>query len=215
MSAAAHPLEITVHRFALGSGREATAAWAAWTRAWPRHGLRQVVWRDKDVRPLLRTAFPDLAPAILAMRALIERVDMARLAIMYLHGGVYADLDMELLHFEWLRCVVRLGRIVLPFEADRLVGQSLLISPPREPFWPALASELVRAYNSSCYETANTGPDAITSVWNAWGCAPRHTRRVLLMRGFIDGRRPAPRLRHVANRRQPRAAGGRLRLPVP
>ena len=48
------------------------------------------------------------------MRTKIERVDMARLAIMYLHGGVYADLDQELLSAALLRCVVTLDRIVLP-----------------------------------------------------------------------------------------------------
>ena len=125
------------------------------------------------------------------MRTIVERVDMARLAIMYLHGGVYADLDMELRSAALLRCAVRLNRIILPYEVGRLIGQSILISPPNQLFWKQLAHRLVQDYNSSCYEPQNTGPDAITRVWNerCGGAAPRAGRPPLDVRGvlIVDG----------------------------
>jgi hypothetical protein len=178
---------IRVHRLAPRSGGQ----WAAWSHSWPQLGVRQTVWRDDDIPKLVRQAFPSLAAAILSMRAKIERVDMARLAIMYLHGGVYADLDQELLSPALLHCIVALNRIVLPFEVGRLIGQSILISPPRRPFWRQLATRLVRGYNGSCYEPMNTGPDAITRVWNEESCSPV-VRGVLLMDGLLDG----PVVRH-------------------
>ncbi|KAL1510571.1 hypothetical protein AB1Y20_006872 [Prymnesium parvum] len=181
---------IEVHRLAPAG---AARAWAAWTGSWPGHGLRQRVWHDEDVAPLVRRAFPSLAPRILALRSLVERLDIARLAIMYLHGGVYADLDMELRSAPLLRCAVRLRRVILPFEVGRLIGQSILISPPRQPFWRELSARLVRGYNKSCYEPMNTGPDAITRVWNEhYGiCGTSRSvaggADVLIVDGFTQG----------------------------
>ena len=231
---------IQVHRLAPRS----SDIWAAWSHTWPQRRLIQKVWRDEDIPRLINLAFPSLSKPILSMRATIERVDMARLAIMYLcvaisrcqpqaahpsylppvilhalappaspsrllhythpahvptrHGGVYADLDQELMSVHLLRCIVALDRIVLPFEVGRLIGQSIIISPPRRLFWRQLALALVRGYNASCYEPMNTGPDAITRLWNEHGCAPLAGRRrssvtglnthgVLLMDGLLDG----------------------------
>jgi hypothetical protein len=90
--------------------------------------------------------------------------------------------------------------VVSAAQLGRLVGQSILISPPNQPFWKQLAHRLVEDYNASCYETMNTGPDAITRIWNEQCsrdqavAAPRvpvrhalDTRGVLLMDGLIAG----------------------------
>merc|ERR1712078_485583 len=104
---------------------------------------------------IVKLAFPDLAPAIANMRTTIEVTDICRLALMYLHGGIYADLDQQLLDSSAMRKLVASGGVYLPFEKGRLVGQSILISPPGHPLWPALARAMVMQYDRNCYETQN------------------------------------------------------------
>lgn len=82
--------------------------------------------------------------------------------------------------------MLRSGLAFLPYEKGRLVGQSILISPPRHPLWARLATAMVDAYDSRCYETLNTGPDKLTSLWNAW-CGGDVMRGVVLHDGMIRG----------------------------
>lgn len=59
------------------------------------------------------------------------------------------------------------GAVILPFERDRLVGQSIMVSPTRRHvFWKRLIDWLVDTYDPHCYEPTNTGPDAVTTFWN-------------------------------------------------
>ena len=45
------------------------------------------------------------------------------------------------------------------------VGQHLMISPARHPFWVALIASLVTAYDPNCYEPSNTGPGGVTTAF--------------------------------------------------
>ena len=49
-------------------------------------------------------------------------------------------------------------------------GQSLLIAPPKHPFWLGLIGHLVARYDRRCYAPSNTGPDAVTNYVNQHIC---------------------------------------------
>lgn len=161
--------------------------WSAFLRTWRQPGVRVLRWRDADLQPLVRRAFPHLAARIGRMRTPIERVDMARYALLYLYGGVYADADVALLSLPMLRCAIRDAELTLPWEKERLIGQSIMISrSPRHPFWASLAKELVARYNRACYEPDNTGPDALTRAWPKL-CLDGPRTPLRLHRGLLAG----------------------------
>ena len=99
-----------------------------------------------------------------------------------------------------LRRAVCSGRVLLPFERGaggnrRLVGQSLLISPAKHPFWLGLIKHLVTRYDRRCYAPSNTGPDAVTMYVNRHVCMQdvEHARaggvaeRLSIEEGFMGG----------------------------
>ena len=166
-----------------------TRMWEKYMSSWSSLGARVIVYHDEDLHPLVTAAFPELAPATARMRTLIERTDIARLAVMHLYGGIYSDLDIELLKPGLMRELVCTAAVVLPFEKGRLVGQSILISSvPEHPLWRILATRMVRGYDPNCYETLNTGPDRLTLLWNEM-CESDHPalRNATLHRGLVRG----------------------------
>lgn len=182
--------------------------WRPWIKTWenaaPTHRLELRSYMDsqESLREILNASVPAYAAAIMSMRAKIERVDMARYALLHRDGGVYADQDLELLSPHVLRCAACSSRLILPYESGHgrsLVGQSFLISPPRHPFWLALIGELVRRYDAGCYEPFNTGPDAVTAVLNTM-CPTMHARGVASDMLVLDGLLAGPIALHHTTR---------------
>ncbi len=70
-----------------------------WVKSWKSKnpGWKHRIWTDEDNRELIRDRFPQILPVYDAYTKEIFRTDIARLAYMHAHGGVYADLDMECL----------------------------------------------------------------------------------------------------------------------
>ena len=181
-----------------------TDRWTAWLHSWNgtlEHGdtalghkrqWRERVWKDADIPALLREVVPQHAEAILNMRAAVERNDMARYAALYRDGGVYADLDIEVNSATMFTRAANDKLVTLPFEKNRLVGQSLLLSPyPKHPFWLKLINWLVETYDPNCYEPTNTGPDAMTTYWNIVCLDAEYaaggSARVRISDGFMAG----------------------------
>ena len=54
-------------------------------------------YTDADCRDLIRRAFPGLLATYDAYPTAIQRTDLFRVAAVYMHGGVYLDLDMDCL----------------------------------------------------------------------------------------------------------------------
>ena len=55
------------------------------------------MWSDEDNRALVRDVFPELLNFYDELWHNILRVDLIRYLILFEHGGIYADLDVELL----------------------------------------------------------------------------------------------------------------------
>lgn len=54
-------------------------------------------WTDEDCERFIAEELPDFLPTYLGYPRGILRADLFRVAVLYVHGGVYADLDMECL----------------------------------------------------------------------------------------------------------------------
>src|SRR5438094_316457 len=95
------------------------------------------LWTDEDNNDLVRTEFPHMVQWFDALPFGIMRADVARYMYMYVTGGLYLDLDYEL-----IRPFDRTTETcVLPLEHDGPVpgggrlGNAVLASEPRGAFF--------------------------------------------------------------------------------
>lgn len=68
-----------------------------WVRAWAKRHPRwsQQVWREADIEPILPDALRPAWVYYLERSTWHGAADVARIAILHLHGGVYVDIDSE------------------------------------------------------------------------------------------------------------------------
>jgi len=149
-----------------------------WTAAM---GFQRRVFFDEDLAGVVREAAPHLLQGFLAFVRPIEKADFVRYALMYRDGGVYADMDQELSDPRGLLRLAASGFAVLPLEKVKQIGQSILVSPPNHSFWMGLMEDIVRRYDSNCYEIFTAGPGAISNFWkHSGGCSTWGPRNVAI-----------------------------------
>ena len=148
--------------------------WTAANRTWESISPQRV-WGDADLDPLIQDAFPHLWTTVRTFH-LIERVDVARYALMHLFGGIYADLDMELVDVVGTKRLLSRFDFVFPLEKGRLVGQAFLFSRfPRNVLWEQLVSHMIARRRPRCTAPFTTGPDALTRAFNDMGVVENTT----------------------------------------
>ena len=135
---------------------------------------RHEFWGNARMEPLVREHFPQYWDAFAALPKVILQADVFRYMLLWVHGGVYADLDV--LARKPHDALVDDCALLLPAETDEtaampFVGQHLLGSCPRHEFWLDLLREAldrpteeVRAYADPLEAT---GPKLVTRVWRA------------------------------------------------
>ena len=77
--------------------REIPESFRQWADSWNNSGVSRRMWSDEDNRALVRDVFPELLNFYDELWHNILRVDLIRYVILFEHGGIYADLDVELL----------------------------------------------------------------------------------------------------------------------
>jgi len=145
-----------------------------WLKQYPASkGWKHVLLDDNDLLQLVQTHFPQYVSAYQGFRKNIERVDFARYVLLYAHGGIYSDLDVDPLKdiSVWLQH----GKIVLGTEPveharelygkERLLCNAFMISPPRQEFWKAFMDYIITNYNRQEDPVQNTGPYAMTMFY--------------------------------------------------
>ncbi len=130
------------------------------------------LWTDEDLDRLIAENFPDFLEQFRAYDNPVQRADAGRYLLLYLHGGVYADLDTRchkpfdaLCHEER---IVFAHEPVEHFDAhcevrniDHMLFNGTLVSPQGHPFWMALLDEMKRCRHArNVLDT--TGPLVLT-----------------------------------------------------
>lgn len=133
-------------------------------------GWTYKLWTDEDNYDFVKKEFPDFYPIFIGFPKNIMRADVIRYLLMYRLGGLYMDLDYEMLKpFDLLD-----HDIVLPWESegDRgegfdLIANSLFASAPGHPFWKAVLDSIAKdsPYNAEADVEKNTGPGRISKVF--------------------------------------------------
>lgn len=164
-----------------------------YTESWHNFGLsdwKHILWTDQMINDTLLAHYPWFRDTYDALPNKIMRVDVVRAMMLHRHGGVYADLDVEVLkdprplfrqqpltfffapkpgpYSEPRPIPVGRGEGRFPELGNRCVELALLASPAGHPFWLTYLNEVQRHVHAYL-ETGHrqhvfwvTGPIALT-----------------------------------------------------
>ncbi|EGF76953.1 hypothetical protein BATDEDRAFT_92119 [Batrachochytrium dendrobatidis JAM81] len=111
-----------------------------WQESWIENhkDWKYILWTDEDNMKLCEDHFPWMLERFKSFPKTINRADTARYMYMYLHGGFYADLDMECLKPHDL--IARKGGVVVPLMSRDYafhdnIPNAWMGSAPGHPFW--------------------------------------------------------------------------------
>lgn len=132
-----------------------------WIQVCPPEEFQHIFWEDPQLRELVKEVFPQCLEMYDNYEQHIQRVDFARAAMLYLHGGLYVDMDVEALscpfpHFPPGRVSV----VASPYVQNERHQNSLMASPPRHPFWLSLVREAQRRFSE---------PEKYKTTWQLTG----------------------------------------------
>lgn len=142
------------------------------------------LWNEDDNLALVKSHFPDFFETYIGLPRNIMRADMIRYLIMYQVGGVYLDLDYEMLKpFDLIN-----HDLVLPYNRNLsfgdpydAFGNCIFGSAPNHPFWMFVIKDLkgIKNYEEffkslsdkpyidryATIEEAITGPGLLTRIF--------------------------------------------------
>jgi len=150
-----------VHQVWVGAGdgapepparlHEAAGAWRTLGTPWEYR-----LWRDEEIEALFQTARPDLLPLYRSLPYAVQKADIARYLILAEHGGVYADLDVVLVHFP-----------------DEMSGERLILAPTH-PVGVSIDFMATEPGHPLMTEALNSVERALARWHRSW--VPRHFR---------------------------------------
>lgn len=124
------------------------------------------LWTDADNLAFVAKEYPDFLRVFQGLPKNIMRADVIRYLLMYRLGGLYMDLDYEMLKpFDLVE-----HDIVLPWEGGhdvehRLICNSIFASAPGHPFWKMAIDDLAaHPPNGDGPVEAATGPGFLTRI---------------------------------------------------
>tara|TARA_R110002012_G_scaffold263932_1_gene447173 strand:- start:1460 stop:2119 length:660 start_codon:yes stop_codon:yes gene_type:complete len=130
--------------------------------------LQRRLYLDDDIDTMVKQIVPHYYSLYSQFNYFIEKIDFFRYVVLWEFGGIYADMDVEC-----LQDINKLldGRVVFPVESSfnrNLVGQFMMITPPRHRLWVHLMHYIIVNYSKEKYVPYNTGPDAVSSFFKEY-----------------------------------------------
>jgi mannosyltransferase OCH1-like enzyme len=129
------------------------------------------LWTDEDNDAFVKKEFPDFYPVYNSFPKNIMRADAIRYLIMYRIGGLYLDLDYEVLSpFD-----PKDAKLILPKSRSKLfgdhrdgIGNCIFASEPGQRFWKDVIDDLkssAGSYDSNVDVLEATGPRFLTRIF--------------------------------------------------
>jgi mannosyltransferase OCH1-like enzyme len=159
------------------------------TRLHPTPPWEHRLWTDDEIAEFVAKHFPQNQKAFHLLPKPIMRIDMFRYMVLWVHGGVYADLDFRL--FKPVDDLIADCTLLIPAESDNsayhsFCGQYFLASCAQHPLWEDCVktcldcpTETILAYDDPL---AATGPEFVTKVWRR---DPEKYRAKIPMRVYL------------------------------
>ncbi|MBC8046792.1 MAG: hypothetical protein H7Y00_08355 [Fimbriimonadaceae bacterium] len=129
------------------------------------------LWTDTDNETFVKKEFPDFYPVYMSLPKNIMRADVIRYLIMYKIGGLYLDLDYEMLKpFQYAdkELVLPVSRSISFGDKMNLLGNCIFGSAPNHIFWKTMIDELQNTppqINNYLEVLHTTGPDFLTRIF--------------------------------------------------
>ena len=129
------------------------------------------LWSDKDNDLFVKTEFPAFYDIFNGFSKNIMRADVIRYLIMYKLGGVYLDLDYEMLQpfdFNGHPVVLPMNRSVSFGDPQDAIGNCIFASVPGHPFWKDVIEDLQNnppVVNDYPEVIDATGPGLLTRIF--------------------------------------------------
>jgi hypothetical protein len=110
-------------------------SYLSWLKHFPAPEFEHRIWVDEELWVLMNSTFPHLAE-IFHGRGLIFKMDTIRAVLLYMFGGIYADMDYEpLTNFHGDIPHSRVSMVESPYWAANMTQNSFMASPPYMLFW--------------------------------------------------------------------------------
>jgi len=138
------------------------------SETWKTNNFDYKFYTDDDLDNLIKDNMPEKYDFYLNMRK-IEKIDFSRYLMMYLDGGIYADMDTILKNENFVIDIFKKNnnKVIVGIEFNKLryhAAQSILISTSKNnKMWLDLIDYIYDIYDESNYITYNTGPEMFTS----------------------------------------------------
>jgi mannosyltransferase OCH1-like enzyme len=131
---------------------------------------KYVLQTDTDNENFVRTNFPDFLPYYLAFPHGIQRADAIRYMWLYMYGGVYMDLDYEVLKsFNTLFTGDSDIYLIKSANVSHSLTNSFMASKPGVPFWLEVIEQMkipTNAIGKHFVVMNTTGPMMLTKVFD-------------------------------------------------
>lgn len=147
--------------------------WKAHHESWDHFGdpWEKRFYLDEDLRNVVKNHFPQHLSLYDSFSRTIERVDFARYAILYVYGGVYADLDMEqkasfrplMMSDKALLASEPTYHSMFLYKRSFVLCNACMVSPPGNPLWKSFMNHIAAGYQPGKNPVFTTGPMALTT----------------------------------------------------
>jgi mannosyltransferase OCH1-like enzyme len=153
--------------------------WSAeWRRLHPTWDYR--FYDDNEVETIVKERAPELYEAFRSLARQIQRIDMFRYLIVYLDGGLYADIDMIPFRpsdrlIEGESCVIGVEHRLMPWRQAELeykhpyqIQNCIFAAEPGHPFFRLLLERISKHARSPALDDSDvediTGPRMLTRI---------------------------------------------------
>lgn len=130
------------------------------------HGFEYRLWSDEDLETLVREKYPWFLSFYKNYPQHIMRVDAARYMVLDTYGGVYIDMDFEVVRpFFHLLPQDKVSLVESCYQETETIQNSLMASPPKHMFWNEVMREMFATfpiYQESVLDA--TGPRMLDRV---------------------------------------------------
>jgi len=131
------------------------------------------IWTDDDCYALMKQHFPDFYETWTNLTPRLKMWDAVRPAILWVHGGIYLDHDIEcdqgVSFSNWLRPQTTLLLREPTLESKKL-GNHFMGSAPRHPLWKLYIKNIIEEIPENFSVGMHTGPRQFYPTFQEYGC---------------------------------------------
>jgi mannosyltransferase OCH1-like enzyme len=138
---------------------------ATWKKYFPESEFKHIMWHDEDLDNFIKNHFDWFYPIYSKYNLKIKKIDIARYFILYVYGGIYADMDYlcEKNFYDMLP-QDKISISESPYKENEYIQNALMISPPSNQFWFKVINKAIDRVDHPNV-LYSTGPQLLSDVY--------------------------------------------------